>query len=46
MEYHTSVEDTTAQDLVIEGIKTWAGTYDNVYGNEVQVEVNVYEKRE
>ena len=40
---NTSVEDAAAHDLVIEGIKQWAGTYDNVYGHEAKVEVNVYE---
>lgn len=41
---NTKVGDMTTYDLAIERIETWAGTYENIYGNKVKVEVNVYEK--
>lgn len=40
---NTAVGNSIAHDLVIDGIEKWAGSYTNVYGYEVTVEVNVYE---
>ena len=36
-------ENYTAHDLAIEGIERWAGTYSDVFGHTVTVNVNVHE---
>ena len=39
----TEIEDVTAHDLVIEGIEGWGGNYDNVFGHNTELIVNVHE---
>lgn len=40
---YTNVEGSTAHNRTIEGIKRWEGDYENVFGHDVTVNVNVNE---
>lgn len=40
---NSAIGNDTTHDLVIEGIEKWAGTYSDVYGHDVTVNVNVHE---
>lgn len=37
------IEGVTVHDLVIQGIENWGGNYENVFGHDTLVEVNVHE---